>query len=192
MRRSRRLSFSGPLLRRWLGSSGRRERAQQHLYPVYRAGPNLQPGGPGPSWSEDHRQGQRSSITSRAPPPQRSRISVSVKELCELMNVNYDRAVIEAIARVNNEEEDSLESDSSQTAANEGRYNVDGSMEFKLLHSDNWQPFTSPSLRKTCVIVAQLYTSSPKIKALKFKHLQELKHVLPKDFHPFYNALDHE
>ncbi|CAL8255007.1 unnamed protein product [Boreogadus saida] len=31
-----------------------------------------------------------------------------------------------------------------------------------------------------------------KIKALKFKHLQELKHVLPKDFHPFYDALDHE
>lgn len=69
------------------------------------------------------------------------------------------------------------------------RYNVDGSMEFKLLHSDNWQPFTSPSLRKMCVIVAPLYTSAPKIKALKFKHLQELK---PKDFHPFYNALDHE
>ena len=31
-----------------------------------------------------------------------------------------------------------------------------------------------------------------KIKALKFKHLQELKHVLPKDFYPFYDALDHE
>ena len=72
------------------------------------------------------------------------------------------------------------------------RYNVDGSMEFKLLHSDNWQPFTSPSLRKACVSVAPLYTSPQKIKALKFKHLQELKHVLPKDFHPFYDALDHE
>ncbi|XP_077096650.1 uncharacterized protein LOC143748510 isoform X2 [Siphateles boraxobius] len=46
-------------------------------------------------------------------------MSVSVKELCELMNVSYDRAVVEAIARVSNEEEDSLESDSSQTAANE-------------------------------------------------------------------------
>ena len=72
------------------------------------------------------------------------------------------------------------------------RCNVDGSMEFKLLHSDNWQPFTSPSLRKACVSVAQIYTSPQKIKALKFKHLQELKHVLPKDFHPFYDALDHE
>ncbi|CAL8338511.1 unnamed protein product [Boreogadus saida] len=55
------------------------------------------------------------------------------------------------------------------------RYNVDGSMEFKLLHSDNWQPFTSPSLRQACVSVAPLYTSPQKIKALKFKHLQELK-----------------
>ncbi|KAK5867595.1 hypothetical protein PBY51_012069 [Eleginops maclovinus] len=183
-------------------------------------------------------------------------MSFSVKELCEMVNVSYDR-VLEANVRVSNEEEDSVESDGGDTAANEDslehdpendpdytpvnedavavdrgrsrkranpdawkdfskvnisksirpgskvgdptvhdlravRYNVDGSMEFKLLHSDNWQPFTSPSLRKTCVSVAPLYTSPQKIKALKFKHLQELKHVLPKDFHPFYDALDHE
>ncbi|XP_026126050.1 uncharacterized protein LOC113107622 [Carassius auratus] len=39
-----------------------------------RSGPQpRQAGGPGPSWSEDRRQDQRSSVASRAPPPWRSR-----------------------------------------------------------------------------------------------------------------------
>ncbi|KAK5866616.1 hypothetical protein PBY51_020792 [Eleginops maclovinus] len=45
-------------------------------------------------------------------------MSFSVKELCEMVNVSYDR-VLEANVRVSNEEEDSVESDGGDTAANE-------------------------------------------------------------------------
>ena len=74
------------------------------------------------------------------------------------------------------------------------RYNMDGSMEYKINHSNAWKPYESPSLRKKSNVttVAPLYTSSRTIKALKFKHLQEMKLVLPKDFHGFYDALRHE
>ncbi|CAL8239547.1 unnamed protein product [Gadus morhua 'NCC'] len=45
-------------------------------------------------------------------------MSFSLKEMCEMVNVRYDR-VLEANVRVNNEEEDSVESDGANTAANE-------------------------------------------------------------------------
>ncbi|XP_063749802.1 uncharacterized protein LOC134871130, partial [Eleginops maclovinus] len=45
-------------------------------------------------------------------------MSFSVKELCEMVNVSYDRE-LEANVRVSNEEEDSVESDGGDTAANE-------------------------------------------------------------------------
>ncbi|XP_077087107.1 uncharacterized protein LOC143738921 [Siphateles boraxobius] len=64
-------------------------------------------------------------------------MSVSVKELCELMNVSYDRAVVEAIARVSNEEEDSLESDSSQTAANEDSLESDNENHSEIAASEH-------------------------------------------------------
>ena len=74
------------------------------------------------------------------------------------------------------------------------RYNVDGSLEYRINHSDAWKPYESPSLRKKTNVttVAPLYNSRRPIKALKFKHLQELKQVLHKDFHGFYDALPHE
>ncbi|XDV41715.1 hypothetical protein PO909_010525 [Leuciscus waleckii] len=56
-----------------------------------RSGPRpRQAGGPGPSWSEDHRQGQRSSVASRAPPPgrrrtQRRRASRKKRDLREVI-----------------------------------------------------------------------------------------------------------
>ncbi|KAI4903791.1 hypothetical protein NFI96_028861 [Prochilodus magdalenae] len=72
------------------------------------------------------------------------------------------------------------------------RYNVDGTMEFKILDSDDWTPY--PSLRKRShdPRAPPLCTSSLKIKQLKYKHLQELKSVIPEDFYGFYDALKHD
>ncbi|KAK0138536.1 hypothetical protein N1851_024948 [Merluccius polli] len=46
------------------------------------------------------------------------KMSFSLKEMCEMVNVRYDR-VLEENVRVSNEEEDSVESDGANTAANE-------------------------------------------------------------------------
>ena len=73
------------------------------------------------------------------------------------------------------------------------RYNMDGTMAYKIHHSDDWTPYPCSSLRrKSVTTVTPLYASSQKIKELKFRHLQELKKVLPQDFHAFYNGLQHE
>ncbi len=40
--------------------------------------------------------------------------------------------------------------------------------------------------------IPALYMSPLKIKAQKYKHLQELKRVIPADFHAFYDALPHD
>ncbi len=60
------------------------------------------------------------------------------------------------------------------------RYSMDGTMENETVHSDNWEPYPSPSLRKKI----SAYTSSQTIK--------ELRRVLPKDFHAFYDGLNYE
>ncbi|KAJ8401327.1 hypothetical protein AAFF_G00385580 [Aldrovandia affinis] len=65
--------------------------------------------------------------------------------------------------------------------------NIDGTMDYKLLHSDGWTPYTYRlQKRNSDTAVAPLYTCSQTIKQLKYKHLQELKEVIPKGFHGFY------
>ncbi|XP_071384886.1 protein NLRC3-like [Centroberyx affinis] len=63
-----------------------------------------------------------------------------------------------------------------------------------LQHSDNWTPLPKHQLRHTTsdmLTVIPLYTESHKIKEMKYKHLQDLKEVIPKDFHSFYDNLTH-
>lgn len=70
------------------------------------------------------------------------------------------------------------------------RYDVDGTMVCKVCHSDEMTLHQSSShRRKSDTTVTPLYASSlkKKIKELKFRHLQELKTVLPQDFHAFYS-----
>ncbi|CAM4665805.1 unnamed protein product [Leuciscus chuanchicus] len=74
------------------------------------------------------------------------------------------------------------------------RYNNNGTMDFKINHSDDWHPHPSHQLRNSTSdshTVTPLYSDRLKIKELKFKHLQDLKEVIPKDFHSFYNNLLH-
>ncbi|XP_045887355.1 uncharacterized protein LOC123958143 [Micropterus dolomieu] len=74
------------------------------------------------------------------------------------------------------------------------RYNINGMMYFKIQHSDTWTPFSKHQFRHTTSdtpAVTPLYTESQKIKEMKYKHLQDLKEVIPKDFHSFYDNLKH-
>lgn len=73
------------------------------------------------------------------------------------------------------------------------RYNINGTMDYKLQHSDDWTPFLRRDLRNTDdnATVTPLHTTSLTIKEAKYKHLQQLKEVMPIDFHSFYDVLIH-
>lgn len=75
------------------------------------------------------------------------------------------------------------------------KYCPTGEIYYKLQFADDWQPLTKRTCRNKNVIstetIPQLYNAPPKIKTEKFQHLQDLKHVIPKDFHSFYDKLRH-
>ncbi|KAL1005027.1 hypothetical protein UPYG_G00053610 [Umbra pygmaea] len=74
------------------------------------------------------------------------------------------------------------------------RYNINGTMDYKIRHSDNWSPLSKNQLQHATSdgpVVTPLYTESQMIKEIKYKHLQDLKEVIPKDFHSFYDNLKH-
>ncbi|KAK7130348.1 hypothetical protein R3I93_019849 [Phoxinus phoxinus] len=74
------------------------------------------------------------------------------------------------------------------------RYNINGTMDFKIQHSADWTPFSKHQLQHTTSAspaVTPLYTESLKIREIKYRHLQDLKEVIPKDFHSFYDNLRH-
>ena len=67
-------------------------------------------------------------------------------------------------------------------------------MDYKTQHSDDWSPMPKHQLRTATrdqPTVTPLHTGRQMIKETKYKHLQELKTVIPKDFHTFYDHLQH-
>jgi len=62
---------------------------------------------------------------------------------------------------------------------------------FKLRHSDSWTKLPIRQARDTDTIPKPLYSSSLKIKADKFTHLQKFKPLIPTEFHPYYDAIRH-
>lgn len=75
-------------------------------------------------------------------------------------------------------------------------YTPDGVIKYKLNFDYEWALLPSPrSSRNRAVIdatsLAPLHSTSLPIKTEKFIHLQQLKHVLHKDYHPFYDNLKH-
>ena len=76
-------------------------------------------------------------------------------------------------------------------------YKPTGIIEYKLNFDDEWRPLpVRRSARKTTVVadisaIKPLYSGSLSIKADKFVHLKQLKKELRKDYHPFYDALQH-
>ena len=77
------------------------------------------------------------------------------------------------------------------------RYNTDGKLEHKLKHSDTAfleiPRARSNRTREVSVldIPNKLYRNSIPIKKGKYQHLMQLKSVIPKDFHGFYDNLAH-
>lgn len=75
------------------------------------------------------------------------------------------------------------------------KYNPNCSIDFKLRHTEDWQPLPCRFNKKTVACpfreLPSLYSEAIAIKKEKFEHLMSLKHSLEKDYHEFYNKLKH-
>lgn len=76
------------------------------------------------------------------------------------------------------------------------KYHSDGSIEYKIKHSDEFQ-ILPVRFNKKCLVVPienlpRLYYGKLKIKREKFEHLQSLKSTMEPDYHSFYDSLEHE
>ena len=74
------------------------------------------------------------------------------------------------------------------------RYFPEGLIKYKLLYSDEFSEVPKKRNAPTPTgheLLPNLYSAPLKIKDTKFQHLQQLKAVIPKDYHSFYDTLDH-
>ena len=72
------------------------------------------------------------------------------------------------------------------------KYSSDGNIEFKLNFEDDWQGLPKPrNMIQPDFDPPALFQDRIKIPESKYKHLQELKCVLPQCHHPFYDNLRH-
>lgn len=73
------------------------------------------------------------------------------------------------------------------------RYTPDINIQYKLNYEDEWASLPTPRGQNSSAPEAPtpLYSDSLKIQQSKYKHLQELKSVIPKDHHSFYDNLRH-
>jgi hypothetical protein len=72
------------------------------------------------------------------------------------------------------------------------RYSPKGTIEYKLDFSDEWKTLPQRiSLRNIGAPVGKLYEGPIPIKVEKFNHLQQLKVVIARDYHSFYDKLKH-
>ena len=72
------------------------------------------------------------------------------------------------------------------------QYLVNGNINYKLKFSDSWEEVPRPRTFVSDIQQPnQLYNEKLKIPSTKYKHLQELKSVLNKDHHSFYDNLLH-
>lgn len=71
------------------------------------------------------------------------------------------------------------------------RYNPSGTIDYKLHFADDFNPLPRRPKKITCLIdsVPSLYESRQPITKTKYDHLQELKSVIPRDCHSFYDNL---
>ena len=73
----------------------------------------------------------------------------------------------------------------------------DGSIQYKLKFSDDWQDLPRPRrarqslAREVELSPPSLYQDHRPINDSKYEHLQQLKFVIPGDYHTFYDGLRH-
>ncbi|KAK7102050.1 hypothetical protein V1264_020337 [Littorina saxatilis] len=73
------------------------------------------------------------------------------------------------------------------------RYSPCGTISYKLMLSDGWQVLPRrPAKVAEDVVIPNLYQQPRRIKKKKWQDLQELKLVLPTEYHSFYEGLQHE
>ena len=72
------------------------------------------------------------------------------------------------------------------------KYSPDGVISYKLDHTDDWAPLPRRSNRGAAVQITQLYRQPRSIKKSKWDHLQQLKTVMPMEYHGFYDNLLHD
>ena len=73
------------------------------------------------------------------------------------------------------------------------QYKPNGDVNYRLRHSDEWKAL--PCRRPAAKLPAKakmLYSQPLKLSARKFQHLQELKELMPADYHAFYDSLAHD
>ena len=70
------------------------------------------------------------------------------------------------------------------------RYTPNGEVSYKINYEDEWKTLLKPrAVQREEPIV--LYQTKLKIKETKYQHLQQLKTVMPRDYHTFYDNLSH-
>lgn len=72
------------------------------------------------------------------------------------------------------------------------KYCLDGSVLYKLRHNNEWTILPQRRATSNNSLPQRLYLEKLKITESKYKHLQELKAVIDKDYHPFYDAISFE
>lgn len=75
------------------------------------------------------------------------------------------------------------------------KYSPDGLIAYKINYTD--ESYTDLRKPRNAVNtfdenITRSFSKPLKLKKSKFQHLQQIKHVIPKDYHAFYDALPHE
>ncbi len=67
-----------------------------------------------------------------------------------------------------------------------------GTVSYKLRHGHEWSLLARcPTRRQSSVAVEPLYSMPLQITGDKYKHLQDLKAMIPGQYHEFYDSLSH-
>ncbi|XP_022829230.1 uncharacterized protein LOC111358350 [Spodoptera litura] len=72
------------------------------------------------------------------------------------------------------------------------QYRPDGTIYYKINFDDDWTELPVRPRKLNSVAYSPLHVAPIPIASTKFNHLQQLKEVLPKDCHLFYDNLSHE
>ncbi|KAK7476129.1 hypothetical protein BaRGS_00032622 [Batillaria attramentaria] len=72
------------------------------------------------------------------------------------------------------------------------RYSPDGEITYKLHHSDDWKSLPRTLARRSTGEIQNLYDQPRPIPRRKWQDLQQLKALLPDEYHCFYDSLAHE
>ncbi|GFO08788.1 hypothetical protein PoB_003529300 [Plakobranchus ocellatus] len=73
------------------------------------------------------------------------------------------------------------------------KYSPDGQILFKLGHDEDWKKLFVRGNSSTVIgDPIPLLTAKKKLTAAKYTHLHQLKMVIPKDLHTFYDLLPHD